>query len=236
MQYFPLPNVAVGTAAYNPLNNWIGTNGSRSNDKRFDIKIDQPPQRQELAGRPPLPRLEHQRRRQLLRQHRRPVHAGAEPRPPVLGCPQLQPHLQPHPGAERHAGLRPQLQLHRRRRAGFQRLQPRHHARPAAVHPHLRLPRHPQHHARQRISGGEQPGAGFADLLHPAIPARYLGPVRQPGQDPRPARIQVRLGGPHAQNQLPAGRLSGRAVQLHALPALRRVRPATPAATRWHRS
>ncbi len=40
MQYFPLPNVAVGAAAYNPLNNWIGTNGSRSNDKRFDIKID----------------------------------------------------------------------------------------------------------------------------------------------------------------------------------------------------
>jgi len=40
LQYFPLPNVAVGTAAYNPLNNWIGTNGSRSDDKRFDIKID----------------------------------------------------------------------------------------------------------------------------------------------------------------------------------------------------
>jgi hypothetical protein len=40
MQYFPLPNVAVGTAAYNPLNNWIGANGSRNNDHRFDIKID----------------------------------------------------------------------------------------------------------------------------------------------------------------------------------------------------
>jgi hypothetical protein len=41
MQYFPLPNVAVGTSAYNPLNNWIGTNGSSSSDHRFDIKIDQ---------------------------------------------------------------------------------------------------------------------------------------------------------------------------------------------------
>ncbi|MDQ1472674.1 MAG: hypothetical protein QOJ99_4154, partial [Bryobacterales bacterium] len=40
MQYFPLPNVAVGSAAYNPLNNWIGTNGSRSSDHRFDIKVD----------------------------------------------------------------------------------------------------------------------------------------------------------------------------------------------------
>jgi hypothetical protein len=40
MQYFPLPNVAVGTAAYNPLNNWIGANGTRSNDHRYDIKID----------------------------------------------------------------------------------------------------------------------------------------------------------------------------------------------------
>ena len=41
MQYFPVPNVAVGTPSYNPLNNWIGANGSRSNDHRFDIKIDQ---------------------------------------------------------------------------------------------------------------------------------------------------------------------------------------------------
>lgn len=41
MQYFPMPNVAVGTGAYNPLNNWIGTNGSSSDDHRFDVKIDQ---------------------------------------------------------------------------------------------------------------------------------------------------------------------------------------------------
>jgi Carboxypeptidase regulatory-like domain len=52
MQYFPLPNVAVGTAGYNPLNNWIGTNGSRSNDKRFDIKIDNRlSDKSSLAGR-----------------------------------------------------------------------------------------------------------------------------------------------------------------------------------------
>ncbi len=40
MQYYPLPNVAVGAPSYNPLNNWIGTGGSRSNDDRFDIKVD----------------------------------------------------------------------------------------------------------------------------------------------------------------------------------------------------
>jgi hypothetical protein len=40
MQYFPLPNVAVGTPSYNPLNNWIGTNGSASHDNRFDTKVD----------------------------------------------------------------------------------------------------------------------------------------------------------------------------------------------------
>jgi hypothetical protein len=40
MQYYPLPNVAVGTSSYNPLNNWIGTNGNRSNDHRFDVKVD----------------------------------------------------------------------------------------------------------------------------------------------------------------------------------------------------
>jgi hypothetical protein len=40
MQYYPLPNVAVGTASYNPLNNWIGTNGNKSNDHRFDVKVD----------------------------------------------------------------------------------------------------------------------------------------------------------------------------------------------------
>src|SRR5579884_3299960 len=40
MQYFPMPNVAVGTPQYNPLNNWIGTNGNRSNDHRFDVKMD----------------------------------------------------------------------------------------------------------------------------------------------------------------------------------------------------
>ena len=40
MQYYPLPNLGVGTASYNYLNNWIGANGSRSNDDRFDVKID----------------------------------------------------------------------------------------------------------------------------------------------------------------------------------------------------
>ncbi len=40
MQYFPMPNVAVGTPQYNYLNNWIGQNGSTSNDHRFDVKLD----------------------------------------------------------------------------------------------------------------------------------------------------------------------------------------------------
>jgi hypothetical protein len=40
MQYFPLPNVAVGTPQYNPFNNWIGSNGSTSSDHRFDVKVD----------------------------------------------------------------------------------------------------------------------------------------------------------------------------------------------------
>jgi hypothetical protein len=40
MQYFPLPNLGVGTASYNYLNNWIGASGSRSNNDKFDIKLD----------------------------------------------------------------------------------------------------------------------------------------------------------------------------------------------------
>jgi hypothetical protein len=40
MQYFPLPNLGVGTPSYNYLNNWIGANGSRSNGNKFDVKID----------------------------------------------------------------------------------------------------------------------------------------------------------------------------------------------------
>jgi len=40
MQYFPLPNLNVGTSSYNYLNNWIGANGSSSNDDRYDLKID----------------------------------------------------------------------------------------------------------------------------------------------------------------------------------------------------
>jgi len=40
MQYFPLPNLGLGTSSYNYLNNWIGANGSSSNDDRFDVKLD----------------------------------------------------------------------------------------------------------------------------------------------------------------------------------------------------
>jgi hypothetical protein len=40
LQYFPQPNVGVGSASYNPLNNWIGANGSSNSDHRFDTKFD----------------------------------------------------------------------------------------------------------------------------------------------------------------------------------------------------
>lgn len=41
MQYYPMPNVAVGTSAYNPYNNWIGSGSNRSSNNQYDIKIDQ---------------------------------------------------------------------------------------------------------------------------------------------------------------------------------------------------
>ena len=41
MSYFPAPNVNVGSAAYNPYNNWIGSGVNVSAWNQFDIKIDQ---------------------------------------------------------------------------------------------------------------------------------------------------------------------------------------------------
>jgi hypothetical protein len=41
MQYFPLPNVAVGTSAYNPYTNWQGSASAPGVGNQFDIKIDQ---------------------------------------------------------------------------------------------------------------------------------------------------------------------------------------------------
>ncbi len=40
MSYFPLPNVAVGTADYNRFNNWINSGSSRGRNDQWDIKID----------------------------------------------------------------------------------------------------------------------------------------------------------------------------------------------------
>ncbi len=40
MKFYPLPNVAVGTPAYNRLNNWIGSGGSVGTNNKYDIKID----------------------------------------------------------------------------------------------------------------------------------------------------------------------------------------------------
>ena len=38
--YFPLPNVNVGSSAYNPYDNWAAAAGNPSSDNKFDIKID----------------------------------------------------------------------------------------------------------------------------------------------------------------------------------------------------
>jgi hypothetical protein len=41
MSYFPLPNVGVGTSAYNPYTNWQGSAAAHSTGNSMDIKIDQ---------------------------------------------------------------------------------------------------------------------------------------------------------------------------------------------------
>ena len=41
MQFFPQPNIAVGTAAYNQFTNWQGSAAQHSTGNQFDIKIDQ---------------------------------------------------------------------------------------------------------------------------------------------------------------------------------------------------
>jgi Carboxypeptidase regulatory-like domain len=40
IQAFPLPNLNVGTGAYNPYYNWVGTGTSPLNQQSFDIKVD----------------------------------------------------------------------------------------------------------------------------------------------------------------------------------------------------
>ena len=40
IQAFPLPNLNVGTAAYNPYHNWVATATSPFNQQSFDIKLD----------------------------------------------------------------------------------------------------------------------------------------------------------------------------------------------------
>ena len=41
IQVFPLPNLNVGTPAYNPYHNWVATASSPFNQQSFDIKLDQ---------------------------------------------------------------------------------------------------------------------------------------------------------------------------------------------------
>lgn len=40
MQYYPLPNLNVGTSAYNPYTNWIGSGSNQNTNDQYDIKID----------------------------------------------------------------------------------------------------------------------------------------------------------------------------------------------------
>ena len=40
MQFFPLPNLNVGSASYDRLNNWIGSAANKNRNDQFDIKID----------------------------------------------------------------------------------------------------------------------------------------------------------------------------------------------------
>jgi hypothetical protein len=40
MQYYPLPNEGVGTSAYNPYTNWIGSGSNQGTNNQYDLKID----------------------------------------------------------------------------------------------------------------------------------------------------------------------------------------------------
>ncbi len=41
MQFYPSPNVGVGTASYDRFNNWIGSGTALTNNDQWDLKIDQ---------------------------------------------------------------------------------------------------------------------------------------------------------------------------------------------------
>jgi hypothetical protein len=41
MQFYPAPNVGVGTPSYDRFNNWIGSGTSLTNNNQWDLKIDQ---------------------------------------------------------------------------------------------------------------------------------------------------------------------------------------------------
>jgi len=40
MQYYPLPNLNVGTGAYDPYTNWVGSGTNVGNNDQYDVKID----------------------------------------------------------------------------------------------------------------------------------------------------------------------------------------------------
>ena len=56
-QYFPLPNLGVGTSAYNQYTNWQGSAASHGAWNQFDVKIDQRFSDKDHPGGPVLARL-----------------------------------------------------------------------------------------------------------------------------------------------------------------------------------
>lgn len=40
MQYYPAPNFGLGSSAYTPYNNWIGSGSNQGSNNQYDIKID----------------------------------------------------------------------------------------------------------------------------------------------------------------------------------------------------
>ncbi|PYV86287.1 MAG: hypothetical protein DMG05_20170, partial [Acidobacteria bacterium] len=51
-QFYPLPNLGVGTAAYDRFNNWIGTGSDNNSNNQWDIKVDHSfSERDRLSGK-----------------------------------------------------------------------------------------------------------------------------------------------------------------------------------------
>ena len=207
MQYYPLPNVGVGTASYNPKNNWIGAPGSRNQDDRFDIKVD------------------HRFNDNNSLSVRYSQDLGNSQGGNCFGnvadpCTQGPNNSTAHSVAVIYTDtITPTTVLNIT--YGFARSFS-HTAGVAANFPDfnpvttLGLPsyitgrgihRHAGHRRARRLSTGRrQHVSRIATVLHSAVSAGHPRSNRQLGQSERPTRIQVWLRRPHASHQLSAGR------------------------------